>query len=96
VLGYTLTTSDPSGVIILAIDPKGKGVGLFNVCWTQFYAFTPLGGGAQVTTGDLPNCKQRDQVAPCIIARTGGSGGKVVFLTILATANDPDPHLYGH
>jgi hypothetical protein len=96
VLSYHLTSTEATAVIILAIAPKGQGVGLFNVCWTQTFPFTPLGGGAQVTTGDLPNCKQRDQVAPCIIAKTGGQGGKVVFLTILATANDPDPALYGH
>lgn len=97
VLGYSLTTTDgtTTGVIILAIDPRGQGVGLFNVCWTQSIAFTPLGGGPPVTTGDLPNCKQRDQIAPCVIARTGGSGGEVVFLTILATAL-PDPFGYGH
>lgn len=95
VLGYTLASADPSGVIILAVDPRGQGVGQFNVCWTQTASFRTV-TGALATTGDLPNCKQRDQVAPCIIARTGGSGGKVVFLTILATANDPDPHLYAH
>ena len=96
VLSYTLTTTDgtTTGVIILALDPRGQGVGLFNVCWTQPVPFT-TNTGASATTGDLPNCRQRDQVAPCIIAKTGGSGGKVAFLTILATANI-EPRLYGH
>jgi hypothetical protein len=102
VLSYSLgNTPDGSpGVIILAIDPRGQGVGQFNVCWTQSSAFTtasgaqspPSGGGF---TGDLPACKQRDQMAPCIVSKTGGSGGGTVFLTVLATAS-LDPRLYGH
>jgi hypothetical protein len=96
VLNYALTTTDgSSGVIILAIDPRDKGVGQFNVCWTQTAPFRTI-TGALATTGDLPNCKNRDQVAPCVLARTGGQGGHVAYLTILATANDPDPAAYGH
>jgi hypothetical protein len=97
VLGYSLATFDgtTTAVIILALDPRGQGVGQFNVCWSQTAPFK-TNTGAMSSKGDLPNCKQRDQVAPCIIARTGGSGGKVAFLTILATANDPDPRAYGH
>ena len=46
--------------------------------------------------GDLTNCKNRDQVAPCILSKTGGQGGHVAFLKILATANLLDPKFYGH
>jgi hypothetical protein len=98
ILGYELATFDGTrtGVIILALDPRDKGVGQFNLCWTQTVPFTPLGGGAPVLTGDLPNCRQRDQVAPCVVARTAGQGGNVAFLTILGTANLIDPKVYAH
>lgn len=100
VLGFTLTFPVPAptqtGVIILALDATQvtKGIGLFNVCWHQTIAFKSV-TGAQVTTGDLPNCAGRDQIAPCVLSKTSGQHN-VAFLSILTPANDPDPHTYGH
>ncbi|MEO8251581.1 MAG: hypothetical protein ABI578_03800 [Chloroflexota bacterium] len=98
VLGFTLTTlspSPPTGVIILALNTVSKGIGQFNVCWSQPVNFMTA-AGTFAMKGDLPNCKQRDQVAPCVLAKTSGQHN-VGFLTILAPANLlTDPAGYGH
>jgi hypothetical protein len=96
VLGFTLLNTSQTGVIVLALDTTQvtKGIGLFNVCWHQQTYFTSV-SGALVTTGDLPNCRGRDQVAPCVLSRTSGQHN-VAFLSILTPAGDPDPFAYGH
>lgn len=97
VLGFTLTTppfpSPQTGVIILALNTVSKGIGQFNACWTQTVNFLTA-AGTWAMKGDLPNCKQRDQVAPCVLAKTSGQHN-VGFLTVLAT-NVADPFVYGH
>jgi hypothetical protein len=102
-LAFTLMTeppASPTGVIVLALDrtrvksPTQTGTGQYNVCWHQTLPFTTA-AGTFTTTGDLPNCKQRDQVAPCVVSRTSGQHN-VAFLTILTPSNDIDPKLYGH
>jgi hypothetical protein len=77
------------------MDPRGKGVGQLNVCWSQPFVPFTTAAGTLADFGDLPACKQRDQVAPCILGKTSGQGGKVGFIRILATAI-ADPKLYGH
>ena len=104
VLRYTFapalaTISNPSPsttpVIILALDMSQvlKGIAQFNICWSQPTPFVPLGGGTPVTVGDLPNCKNRDQVAPCVLSRTSGQHN-VGFFSILATAGDPGTYAH--
>ena len=103
VLGYTftpapVTTDNPSPsqtpVIILALDMSQvtKGIGQFLVCWSQPTPFLTA-TGATATKGDLPACKNRDQVAPCLLSKVSGQHN-VGFFTILATAGDP--RTYAH
>jgi len=97
VLGFLLSGQTQTKVIVLALDPAlvTHGIGKLKVCWNQATPFTSL-SGATVNTGDLPSCKGRNQVPPCVLSRTSGQHN-VAFLSILAPANDPsDPFAYGH
>jgi hypothetical protein len=100
VLGFQLdegAEGTETKVIILALDMNlvDKGIGQFNVCWNQPTPFMTLTGSTAMT-GDLPNCKGRDQVAPCVLSRTSGQNN-VGFFSVLAPADDPaDPFGYGH
>jgi hypothetical protein len=96
VLGFTLSNTSQTGVIVLALDTTQvtNGIGLFNVCWHQTSLFKSV-TGAWVDTGDLPKCSGRDQIAPCVLSRTSGQHN-VAFLSILTPAGDPDPFAYGH
>lgn len=97
VLGFELDGTTTTKVIILALDMSlvDKGIGQYNVCWNQPTPFLTLAGTMSMT-GDLPNCKGRDQVAPCVISRTSGQHN-VGFFSVLADADDPaDPFGYGH
>jgi hypothetical protein len=103
VLGYTFVPASPSldnptpsqtPVIILALDMSKvtKGIGQFMVCWTQPTPFLTA-TGATATKGDLPPCKNRDQVAPCVLSKTSGQHN-VGFFTILATSGDPRTYVH--
>jgi hypothetical protein len=95
VLGFELDGLTETKVIILALDMSlvDKGIGQFNVCWNQPTEFLTLTGSTAMT-GDLPNCKGRDQVAPCVLSRTSGQNN-VGFFSVLADADDPfDPFGY--
>jgi hypothetical protein len=97
VLRLHLSGPTDNKVIILALNMSlvNKGIGQFNVCWNQPTLFTTL-TGTTANTGDLPNCKGKDQVAPCVLSRTSGQHN-VGFFSILAPAHDPnDPATYAH
>lgn len=97
VLRFFLTGTTDNKVIIFALDNSQvmKGIGLFNVCWSQPTPFMS-NTGQLVTTGNLPTCKGKDQVAPCVASKVSGKHN-VAFLTVLADADDPnDPFGYGH
>jgi hypothetical protein len=97
VLRFLLTGTTDNKVIIFALDNSQvmKGIGMFNVCWSQPTPFMS-NTGQMVTTGNLPTCKGKDQVAPCVASRVSGQHN-VAFLTVLADADDAsDPFGYGH
>jgi hypothetical protein len=98
VLRFELTGTTDNKVIIFALDNSQvmKGIGLFEVCWSQPLSPFMSDTGQLVTTGNLPDCKGKDQVAPCVASRVSGQHN-VAFLTVLADADDPlDPFGYGH
>jgi hypothetical protein len=97
VLNFLLDGPTDNKVIILAVNMGlvTKGIAQFNICWSSPTPFTTL-SGSTATTGDLPNCKGKDQVAPCVLARTSGQHN-VGFFSILAPAHDVnDPATYAH
>ena len=92
VLNFSLDDINASKTVIFALssDLITKGIGQYNICWKSAIPFTPLGGGPQVTTGLLPNCKN-DDVAPCVLFRTSGQHN-VGFFGILAPPGDPQAY----
>ena len=97
VLGFQLTGPTQTKVIVFALNPTlvTHGIGLLKVCWNQLTAFRSA-GGAMVTTGDLPDCRGKNPVPPCVLSKTSGQHN-AAFLSVLAPANDPnDPFGYGH
>jgi len=75
--------------IVFGLSPSliTNGIGRYNVCWTSNTPFVPLGGGAPVTTGLLPNCSPQ-VTAPCVLFKTSTqhNGG---FFGVSAPASDP-------
>jgi hypothetical protein len=66
-----------------------KSASQYDVCYrSSGLPFTPKGGGAQVTTGILPNCAAKNPVAPCVLSRTADKA-KNVIVTVLSPAGDP-------
>jgi hypothetical protein len=92
VLTFNLTDATASKTVIFALssDLITKGIGQYKICWKSAIPFTPLGGGPQVTTGLLPNCKNSD-VGPCVLFRTSGQHN-VGFFGILAPPGDPQAY----
>jgi hypothetical protein len=92
VLTFNLTDATASKTVIFALssDLITNGIGQYNICWKSAIPFTPLGGGPQVTTGLLPNCKNSD-VGPCVLFRTSGQHN-VGFFGILAPPGDPQAY----
>jgi hypothetical protein len=96
VLDFILSGTTTTKTIVLALDSQlvNQGIGQFNVCWSSLTPFVPKGGGALVTTGNLPDCKSG--TLPCVASKTSGPHN-VAFITVKADPNDPiDPRLYGH
>ena len=62
VLTFNLTDASASKTVIFALSSSliTHGIGQYNICWASINAFTPLGGGAPVNVGLLPNCKKND------------------------------------
>jgi hypothetical protein len=92
VLTFNLTDPFASKTVIFALSSNliTNGIGQYNICWKSALPFTPLGGGPQVTTGLLPNCKNSD-VGPCVLFRTSGQHN-VGFFGILAPPGDPQAY----
>ena len=92
VLTFVLDDPTASKTVIFALrsDLITNGIGRYNICWKSPMPFTPLGGGPQVTTGLLPNCKHSD-VGPCVLFRTSGQHN-VGFFGILAPPGDPQAY----
>jgi hypothetical protein len=92
VLTFNLTDATASKTVIFALssDLITNGIGQYNICWKSAMPFTPLGGGPQVTTGLLPNCKNSD-VGPCVLFRTSGQHN-AAFFGILAPPGDPQAY----
>jgi hypothetical protein len=90
VLSFNLTGGgDSNKTIVFALSPSlvTKGIGQYNVCWNSTNPFTPLGGGAPVNVGYLPNCSPHAG-PPCVLYKTSGQHNDA-FIGILAPPGDP-------
>jgi hypothetical protein len=99
-------TASKTVIFALSSDLITNGIGRYNICWRSPNEFTQLGGtqapavgpsicGPNGTsacfTGLLPNCKNSDDVGPCVLFRTSGQHN-VGFFGIRAPAGDPQAY----
>jgi len=83
-------TTDKTIILALKRELVTQGIAQFKICWSGTTLFTPLGGGPQVYTGDLPACS-KTVPAPCVLFKKSNKLNTGFFgvLAPFGASNDP-------
>lgn len=90
----TGASADKTIVLALKSQMVTQGIGQFRICWSGATLFTPLGGGPQVYTGDLPACS-KSVPAPCVLFKKSNKLN-TGFFGVLAPFGENDPAVRPH
>ena len=96
-LQFSNPTATADKTIVLALNRElvNQGIAQFRICWSGTTLFTPLGGGAQVYTGDLSACSKTIP-APCVLFKKSNKLNTGFFGVLAPFGADNDPYVRPH